>query len=156
MTLNRVKNLRRLCFILAGLALGLMIFSKVFVVVASCPGPNPLAGYFGIQLTNNQVSFFRVPAAVGLVDLPRGQIQRSRVYYDPANIAARSIFDPYPRLVIPLWVPLVLAGLPYFFLNWRMLVLARFSRCQQCNYDLRRNVSGRCPECGAEIIPQSD
>ena len=154
MTLNRTRKFRRLFLLLAGLALGLMLFSKMFVVVGLIP--SPVSGHFGILIADNRVTFFHPPAGVNVLDLPRSQIQRSRVYYDPANVDERSKLTRFPRLVIPLWVPLVLAGLPYIFLNWRTLVMARRHKCAQCNYDLRHNTSRRCPECGTKIGEQAE
>lgn len=44
-------------------------------------------------------------------------------------------------------------GLPWRLTGWSERALIRaFARnfCRQCGYDLAGNVSGRCPECGAE------
>lgn len=58
-------------------------------------------------------------------------------------------------LLVPFWMLTVGCGLPWAmisFLSWkrcRRVACARI--CRACGYDLRGNVSGRCPECGIEI-----
>ncbi len=154
MTLNRARNYRRLCIVVAGLAFALMIFSKAFVLVVTCPSPT--TGYFGVRVSDNLICLFRVPGGLPTDSLPRTQIQRSRGYYDPVNSPERAKLDLYSRIVIPLWVPLVLAGLPIVFLSWRIRIKAKVNKCAECNYNLHRNASGRCPECGTEIEAPSD
>lgn len=154
MTLNRTRKFRRICLLLTGVALGLMIFSKAYVAVGVIP--SPVTGRFGIHISDGRVTFFYAPAKVDKMDLPRSQVQRMRVYYDPANIDERSKIERFGRVVIPLWVFLAAAGLPYILLNWRTMVLAGRVRCAECNYDLRHNASGRCPECGSEIDKESE
>ncbi len=50
-------------------------------------------------------------------------------------------------VIIPLWIPLVLAAIPTVlaFMRDRRSIPGH---CQHCGYDLTGNVSGRCPECG--------
>lgn len=51
---------------------------------------------------------------------------------------------------IPLWmflVPSVIATI----VSWRSRPDPNSHRCQYCDYDLRCNESGVCPECGTEI-----
>jgi predicted RNA-binding Zn-ribbon protein involved in translation (DUF1610 family) len=38
--------------------------------------------------------------------------------------------------------------------SWRAVSRWRSNRCRSCGYDLRGNVSGRCPECGRRINRQ--
>ncbi len=50
----------------------------------------------------------------------------------------------------PLWFPFLIIALPTGYLFWsdhrrRM----RAGCCGKCGYDLKGNVSGKCPECGA-------
>lgn len=52
-------------------------------------------------------------------------------------------------LVVPMWVPLVLIVVPSL-IAWRS-TRRRPGHCRKCQYDLTGNVSGVCPECGAEI-----
>ena len=58
-------------------------------------------------------------------------------------------------ILVPLWLLLLLAGVPTAFLFWRDRRKPP-GHCRQCGYDLTGNVSGRCPECGAEIVPTRD
>jgi hypothetical protein len=61
----------------------------------------------------------------------------------------RGTWDDY--VWIPLWIPLVMAGVLTALLWWRARP-ARPGHCR-CGYDLTGNVSGRCPECGIELTP---
>ncbi len=51
---------------------------------------------------------------------------------------------------VPVWIPLLLGGLPTLWLWWRER-LGPGGLCQRCGYDLTGNVSGTCPECGAAV-----
>ncbi len=58
---------------------------------------------------------------------------------------------PQEVVFIPSWLPagvLALVGLvvPRLLVEWHDV-----GQCQRCRYDLRGNVSGRCPECGTPI-----
>jgi len=62
----------------------------------------------------------------------------------------------YRRLDIPLWLPLALSsgGVAWFLRRqWLSNRAGRLGLCFTCRYDLRGNVSGRCPECGTRIPP---
>ena len=64
--------------------------------------------------------------------------------YQPGSPTLASIF------IIPLWLPLTLLGGLTFFL-WRRDRRKPEGCCQECGYDLTRNESGVCPECGTRI-----
>lgn len=49
--------------------------------------------------------------------------------------------------IIPLWIPLLLAGLGTAW-RFRRDRPPPLGHCQACGYDLTGNVSGVCPECG--------
>ncbi|GMU84542.1 MAG: hypothetical protein AMXMBFR47_44110 [Planctomycetota bacterium] len=49
----------------------------------------------------------------------------------------------------PLWVPLLVIGIPTAWLWWRDRRRVGPGGCLKCGYDLTGNVSGRCSECGA-------
>src|SRR5262249_24342547 len=54
-------------------------------------------------------------------------------------------------LLVPLWLPLVVS-LGATTLAWIIdRRLPHAGHCKYCGYDLRKNVSGRCPECGKPI-----
>lgn len=55
---------------------------------------------------------------------------------------------------IPLWIPLLLAGVPTLLLFWRDRRLRiPPGHCQRCGYNLTGNVSGKCSECGEPCEP---
>ena len=49
---------------------------------------------------------------------------------------------------IPLWIPLLLTGVPTLLLFRRSRPLPGPLDCRACGYNLTGNVSGKCPECG--------
>lgn len=62
--------------------------------------------------------------------------------------------DTRLQMCVPLWVPTLL----FSILPATALISHRLQRrrgahglCTQCGYDLRGNVSGRCPECGTSV-----
>jgi hypothetical protein len=50
---------------------------------------------------------------------------------------------------LPLWIPLLVTGLPAGWLWWRHLRMAPY-QCAACGYDLRGAVGEVCPECGTK------
>ena len=55
---------------------------------------------------------------------------------------------------IPLWLPFLLIALPTAFLWYRDRRRIPAGHCRRCGYDLTKNESGRCPECGVVIESQ--
>lgn len=53
-------------------------------------------------------------------------------------------------IFLPLWVPLVLVGVPSAILWWSDRRTPK-GHCRSCDYDLTGNVSGICPECGTPV-----
>ncbi len=51
--------------------------------------------------------------------------------------------------ILPLWLPLALLAMPTAVLWYRDRPFPR-GQCAKCGYDLTGNVTGVCPECGAE------
>ena len=51
-------------------------------------------------------------------------------------------------IILPLWLLLLVIGLPTCLLWWRNRRRFPHGHCRNCGYDLTGNVSGRCPECG--------
>jgi hypothetical protein len=54
-------------------------------------------------------------------------------------------------LVVPLWIPLVLVGIPTVYLIRLDRRRIPPGHCQKCGYNLTGNVSGVCPECGQHL-----
>lgn len=77
---------------------------------------------------------------VGLeVDLSDSPVWRYTVSFD---------FGRGFNIEIPLWVPILFLVLPATWLSYLAFRPARRGHCQNCEYDLRGNTTGRCPECG--------
>ncbi len=54
--------------------------------------------------------------------------------------------------LIPLGWPVVFSGILVCILFFRPMEYRGRNRCSQCGYDLTGNSSGRCPECGANVL----
>jgi hypothetical protein len=80
-------------------------------------------------------------------EIDRGDF-RFRIWKRP--IGVEFYMPPLYYLIILLPYPLLVS---VRFVKWRRTRL-RFQRgfCQSCGYDLTGNESGRCPECGTEVI----
>lgn len=65
---------------------------------------------------------------------------------------AQSTMGSWREVVIPLWAPLMLVGLPTLWMLWSRRRRRPPGHCVACGYDLTGNVSGRCPECGTLIV----
>lgn len=78
---------------------------------------------------------------------PFGLAWRPRLYHWSAG--SRHAIH---QLHAPLWVPLVLIGLPTAWLWHRDRPIPPHA-CRVCRYDLRGITAGKCPECGAAVTP---
>lgn len=58
--------------------------------------------------------------------------------------------SPFPSwwVRLPVWIPLVLLGVPAGWMWWKH-VRRPLHACEACGYDLRGVVGEVCPECGA-------
>ena len=54
-------------------------------------------------------------------------------------------------IVMPLWIPFVFAAIPTAVLWYGDRRRIPAGHCQRCRYDLTKNESGRCPECGVRF-----
>ena len=79
----------------------------------------------------------RIPFGVGL---PR------------AHSKGRGAFE----VVIPLWVPFLIAAVPTCMLWYRDRRRAPLGECKRCGYNLLGNVSGICPECGTPVQQRAE
>jgi len=68
---------------------------------------------------------------------------------------------PYPNVrwqvfYFPLWIPFLIFALPTAFVWYRDRRRIPVGHCGRCGYDLTKNESGVCPECGVvcEIAKQ--
>ena len=92
------------------------------------------------------VSRFRLLELHSFVWLPSAEV--SQVYGGTSR-----------TVTIPLWMPLLLFGLPLGILlargplrRWRR---HRRGLCLTCAYNLEGNTSGTCPECGTKVAGES-
>lgn len=76
--------------------------------------------------------------------------ERDVVVWAPNRVDELSSLG-YRATHLPLWIPLVVIGVPAGLLWWRGYRRPRRGHCPRCGYDLTGNVSGRCPECGAVV-----
>jgi hypothetical protein len=74
------------------------------------------------------------------------RLPRWRPGFDWLNFADER--DEFFVLRIPLWLPLLLVGLPAMWL-WYVDGRGAAGACARCGYDLSATASGVCPECGA-------
>lgn len=88
----------------------------------------PDMGDFGIWPVN-PLTPWRVWLRTAL-SLPIVELRAGRLYF----------------IGVPLWLPGLLFGALAVWL-WHRSRLPQPGRCRGCGYDLRGNVSGRCPEC---------
>ena len=81
---------------------------------------------------------------------------KARMTWRPSFQKVRASFRPVEvwTIVVPLWMPFLILAAPTGLLWWLDRPPPR-GHCQQCGYDLTGNVSGRCPECGTEILANS-
>jgi hypothetical protein len=63
---------------------------------------------------------------------------------------------PVRDVLIPLWIFAVAIAVPTTVLWWLDRRRLAPGHCPCCGYDLTGNVSGRCPECGAQVGASSD
>jgi hypothetical protein len=72
-----------------------------------------------------------------------------RAYFSNASVQARRVYFPFWAVV------LILGAYPAIALIRQPARRRRYRRehglCVKCGYDLTGNVSGVCPECGAEV-----
>ena len=54
----------------------------------------------------------------------------------------------YGHLIIPLWIPMILVGMPCAVAWWRALRRFAPGHCAKCGYNLTGLPEPRCPECG--------
>jgi len=79
------------------------------------------------------------------------RVSRWRFFPGPLLPFVHEIPGVFSVVVVPLWMPLVLSIVATVML-WRLdRRRAQIGHCAKCNYNLTKNVSGRCPECGEPI-----
>ncbi len=54
-------------------------------------------------------------------------------------------------ILLPLWLPFIVVTIPTSWVLWRDYRRYPRGHCQACGYNLKGNVSGKCPECGTPI-----
>jgi hypothetical protein len=79
---------------------------------------------------------FNFPPSIDLADLM------------PSSIFACGRGTSTHYLVFPLWIPMLFTTAAAALVGRRVRRGAARRRCKKCDYDMRFNVTGRCPECG--------
>ncbi len=96
----------------------------------------------------------------GFVDNSSGWMNRSDGwnFYIPAEWQwygfGLPTFRPF-HAAIPMWVLLLIVAELTLFHYWRRRPPSVDGLCDACQYDLRGNVSGICPECGTVIAHET-
>lgn len=94
----------------------------------------------------------------------RSPVQRRDVARGVVDEALNLGFDTHPRVFwrssrviihLPMWFVSSCLALAVLFLTWRVRVQPVPNACRQCGYCLVGNVSGRCPECGLDVVAPS-
>jgi hypothetical protein len=76
-----------------------------------------------------------------------------RMLYRPWSLYFQLLGERIKNEALPLMASLVLFAVLLWLIQRPLarLLAPRIARaCPECGYDLRKNTSGRCPECGAE------
>jgi hypothetical protein len=71
-------------------------------------------------------------------------------------VRSQHSYTPMSSISAPLWPLVLLTAILPALRWWRRTKRSRWQAigaCQRCGYDLTGNVSGACPECGAEAPP---
>jgi len=66
------------------------------------------------------------------------------------NVGGEARNLSYSFFNVSLWIPFLLVAIPTVFIWWRDRRRIPPGHCQKCGYNLTGNISGVCPECGAE------
>ncbi|MCC6359748.1 MAG: hypothetical protein IT450_13465 [Phycisphaerales bacterium] len=98
------------------------------------------ANYFG--LGESRVRFFHYDRSLSVA---AGEFLRAF-----ATLPDLQATSKLRTLTIPLWLPLLMIGIPTASC-WRRLRRPAPGCCKKCGYDLTGNVSGTCPECGTPL-----
>ncbi len=67
------------------------------------------------------------------------------------DVSRTRYVEPSVTIRLPLWLPIVLVMLPTAVLWYCDFRRKRPGHCRRCGYDLTKNESGRCPECGMVV-----
>lgn len=134
---------------IAGMLMALGILSVFFASIRQW------IGYTGktifLAVVHGQVSFGWVrDRNLGMLPRPHGwrwfEIGEVPGIYSLPQVTTGG----YPRVSIPLWVPLILILIPSLIV-WRLSERVPSGYCSTCKYDLTGNMSGVCPECSKPV-----
>lgn len=155
----------------------LMFWSSVVLVgvMAACAGasfwrPTVISLYGYVPgLSGVQISMYRGGAEVMLDSMGQGMASVFDVdfSFDSARTSGplmrTTLLPHYDTIAIgpsgwirAVWIPLWIPGAIVLLLTWRvwrsLVRMGKPGMCRACGYDQRGLVSGKCPECGAEVV----
>lgn len=147
-----VTEMRVVRYILIAIIVGTLC---AFVATASNAAVSWETSYFVASAGNGSISVSSEEDGC----LPIGIFPGITVEFDASYVEAT--WFPSPEFngtgfAIPYWLVLVVVSLPWFILHRREREVQRRKRigaCLACGYELTGNVSGRCPECDAQVEP---
>jgi len=118
----------------------------------------------GLPTPRNQWTLERAPLVASSRWWHRAGIAFPTAYQMPIRSGGLNFFAPWSKptplgpvistvhmVVIPLWLPTAFVGALTALLWRRDRRRVPLGRCEWCGYDLTKNESGRCPECGVGI-----
>jgi len=141
-----------------------LVLIAAWTVTAPIPGSRKLSAgwsrpacFVGIVCGELHIGLPRPPKSAEGLSISVGAHWPKGAVYDRAawGLHWPSLSSPYPwnrwYLVIPIWIPLTFIAVLTALLGHRARRQIPTGHCWRCGYDLTKNESGVCPECGVVI-----
>jgi len=103
----------------------------------------------GMTIPNSEWTV--IPAVPKIPFETRWGMRSARITSDPIDVDSPGATLRNEVLVVPIWISLLVFAIPTAFFwhrDWRRIPAGH---CGRCGYDLTKNESGVCPECGVAI-----
>lgn len=145
---------RRLVGVFIGMSLVLGLLTSIFCITVDVSGP-PLhviffadRGCWGIYVTHISSAAWRASSGFQLTLGPTVWLPRFE-----APLTSAILYGASYHVAIPFWMHFVGVAILMNCVNIirRFFGAPSYVRCSACDYDLRFNTSGYCPECGKTL-----